>query len=85
MVPRIAVPDPLCAGIAIRALMQHARQLLNAACDPEEQVVTRRKLAHTAGIALDLAKELIDYVPNMPTEFPDEFDAELVVWLKTLV
>lgn len=85
MTPRIAVPDPLHAGITVRALVDHARQLINEASDPNQQIVARRKLVHTAGVALELANEILSYVPSMPTEFPEEFEAELLVWLKNLV
>lgn len=85
MVPTITVPNALHAGIIIRALVDQARKMINEASDPDQQTVTRRKLVHTAGISLDLAQSLLDYVPDMPTEFPEEFDAELLVWLKNLV
>lgn len=84
MLPSITVPNSLHAAITVRSLVNHARDLIREAADHEQQIVTRRKLIHTARIALELAEELMAYVPNMPTEFPDEFDAELLVWLKNL-
>lgn len=84
MVPAITVPDALHTGIVVRALVDHARHLINEAADPEQQIVTRRKLVNTARIALDLAHQLMTRVPNMPVEYPDDFDAEFLVWLKNM-
>lgn len=84
MVPSITITDEHHTGIVVRALVDHARHLINEASDPEQQIVTRRKLVGTARIALDLAHELMTRVPNMPVEYPDDFDAEFLVWLKNM-
>lgn len=84
MIPRIAVEEPRDAGITTRALINYAQSLIHTAGEVADDI-TRQRLIRTARTALDLAEVLVSHVPNIPVEYPDDYDAEVLVYLRNLV
>lgn len=85
MLPEITVTDPLHAAIVARALVDHARALLKEAGDIEQNIVSRLRLVRTARIALQLAEAVVPQTPNLSVEYPEDYDAQLLVWLHSMV